>query len=99
MIKENVLKDFSTWDLERQLSELQSYKNMGEFSPLNEMDYELMQTIIENRNKEILIECEDGVCEVNFCDEIVNEGTNTEDINQYKPKTYTVTKLKELLNK
>lgn len=64
MLKEVVLRDFPNWDYERQLSEYQAYKKMGTYSPFTEADYKLMETVMNNQNAEIAIECNDGVCEI-----------------------------------
>lgn len=62
MIKEIILKDFPTWDAEKQLSEYQGYKALGDYSPFNESDYQLMEMVMNNPNAEV--ECKDGVCEL-----------------------------------
>lgn len=62
MIRESVLKDFSNWDSEKQLSEYQAYKKLGDYSPFSEIDYRLMEMIMNNPNVEI--ECENGICEI-----------------------------------
>ncbi len=62
MIKETVLKNFPTWTPEKQLSEYQGYKTLGEYSPFNESDYALMEMIMNNPNIEATIACDNGVC-------------------------------------
>ena len=64
MIKESVLRDFPNWDSEKQLSEYQAYKAMGDYSPFNEADYQLMEMVMNNPNAEVSVECEDGVCSI-----------------------------------
>jgi hypothetical protein len=64
MIKEVVLRDFPNWDSEKQLSEYQAYKAMGDYSPFNEADYQLMEMVMNNPNAEVSVECEGGVCEI-----------------------------------
>lgn len=64
MLKEVVLRDFPNWDSEKQLSEYQAYKALGDFSPFNDVDYQLMEMVMNNPNAEIAVECEGGVCEI-----------------------------------
>jgi len=69
MLKEKVLKEFSSWDLERQKSELEKYKLMGAYSPLDEGDYYLMELIMEDPDK--CIECNKGICDIVYKEEIL----------------------------
>ena len=62
MIKENVLKEFPSWSAEKQIAEYQAYKSMGDYSPFSEIDYQLMEMVMNNPNAEI--ECENGVCSI-----------------------------------
>lgn len=66
LLKHKILKEFSTWNLERQLKEYQGYKSLGNISPINFSDDEfyLMETIIDNQNIEISVECTNGFCEL-----------------------------------
>lgn len=79
VIRERVLKEFSSWDLDRQKSELEKYKLMDDFSPLTENDYELMDMIMDDPDKNKSIDCNGGVCEIVSeeeileIDEILNE--------------------------
>lgn len=74
VIREKILKEFSSWDLEKQKSELEKYKALDGYSPLNDKDYELMEMVIDDPNKESSIECDNGVC--NF----VSEGEDIDDL-------------------
>ena len=76
-LKEQILESFSDWDPEKQISEYQSYKAMGDYSPFGEEDYKLMETIMNNHNAEISIECENGTCE------IVSDLVENEEIEEY----------------
>ena len=62
MIKEIVLKEFPSWSSEKQIAEYQAYKSMGDYSPFSEIDYQLMEMVMNNPNAEI--ECENGVCSI-----------------------------------
>lgn len=73
MIREVVLRDFPNWDSEKQLSEYQAYKAMGDYSPFNEADYQLMEMVMNNPNAEIAVECEDGVCSIISTEEKLDE--------------------------
>ena len=73
MIRELVLKDFPTWSTEKQISEYQAYKAMGDFSPFTESDYKIMEMVIENPNLEIDVECENGICSINLNDKPIEE--------------------------
>jgi len=63
-LKEQILESFSNWDSEKQISEYQGYKEMGDYSPFDEADYQLMEMVIQNPNAEVSVECYDGVCEI-----------------------------------
>jgi len=86
MIKEVVLRDFPTWDAEKQLKEYQAYKALGDYSPFDENDYTLMEMIMNNPNASLSVECDEGVCNIikeddNSLDETIeNEITNDEEI-------------------
>ena len=62
MIREVVLRDFPSWDSEKQLSEFQAYKALGTYSPFNDADYALMEMVMNNPNAEVT--CNDGACEI-----------------------------------
>lgn len=66
MIREVVLRDFQNWDAEKQLSEFQAYKAIGDYSPFSEADYKLMEMVMTNPNAEV--ECENGICEINLAE-------------------------------
>ena len=62
MIREKILKDFPSWSFEKQLTEYQAYKKFKEYAPFSDMDYILMETVMNNHNASI--ECKDGVCSI-----------------------------------
>jgi hypothetical protein len=76
MIREKVLKEFATWDAEKQLNEYQAYKALGDFSPFTESDYLLMETVMNNPNAEI--NCKDGVCSIVKEEQEIKEELNTD---------------------
>lgn len=78
MLRERVLKDFPNWNTEKQLSELQAYRRLGDNSPLNNDDLTLMETIINNVNIEITVECDKGVCEI-VSEEKIDESKNLQE--------------------
>lgn len=82
MIRETVLRDFSNWDAEKQLSEYQSYKKLGDYSPFGDDDYALMEMVMNNPNAEISVECENGVCDI--ISETPDYGDGNRDFNDYR---------------
>jgi len=83
-LREKILTEFQSWDSERQLQEYQAYKQLNGFSPLNDIDYSLMEQIMNNINASI--DCEDGNCEISFAPtETVIEATEIGEIKD-KPK-------------
>ena len=72
MITEKVLQDFSNWDSEKQLSEYQKYKQMGDYSPFSESEYAIMEMVMNNDT--ISVECYNGVCKI-ISNTIINEGS------------------------
>jgi hypothetical protein len=63
MVREKVLMEFATWDTERQIAELQGYRNSDsvEFS---DEDFHIMEVIINNKNLELIVACDNGICEI-----------------------------------
>ena len=61
-LREKILTEFQTWDSEKQLQEFQAYKQLEGYSPLSEMDYNLMEQVMNNNNASI--DCVDGNCEL-----------------------------------
>lgn len=82
MIKEIVLRDFPNWTPEKQLSEYQGYKAMGEYSPFSDADYTLMEMVMNNPNAEIEVVCEDGVCQLVKDLISENEAIESEELNE-----------------
>ena len=83
MIKEVVLRDFPSWDSEKQLKEYQAYKALGDYSPFSEEDYKLMEVIMNNHNAEIEVECENGICKlIETKDELATEDIETTSIGE-----------------
>lgn len=64
MIREKVLKEFSSWDIEKQKTELTAYKNLNDYSPFTEEDYVLMEMAMNDPDRELSIKCKDGICEL-----------------------------------
>jgi hypothetical protein len=82
MIRESVLKDFPNWDNEKQLAEYQGYKRLVGYSPFSDVDYSLMEMVMNNNNAEVSVECDNGICEIvddNLFEDVLlleKEGTN-----------------------
>jgi hypothetical protein len=63
-LREKILTEFQNWDSEKQLHEFQAYKCLDGYSPLSEVDYSLMEQIMNNNNASI--DCEGGNCKITF---------------------------------
>ncbi len=63
-LREKILTEFQSWNSEKQLQEFQAYKQLDGYSPLSDMDYNLMEQIMNNTNASI--DCEDGKCAISY---------------------------------
>lgn len=80
MIREKVLKEFSSWSVDKQLSEYQSYKSIGGY--FTDADFTLMEMIINNPNIAVSVECVDGICDLHEESSVIKHNAKVKEILQ-----------------
>ena len=66
MIRDSVLKKFVNLDIESQISEFHAYKKLGDYSPLDNADYFVMESVINNSNIDGITNYENTLYEGNI---------------------------------